>query len=158
MTKRSDDAVMAVLRKAKNLARKYRALTGRPLGVTGEVAEFEAARLLGLELAPARTSGYDAIERIGSRRRRLQIKARCLLPNHKPGQRLGSIDIDKPWDAVLLVLLDEKLDAFEIHEATRKAVVAAITRPGSKSRNERGALGVNLFKSIGKLRWSRIAV
>ena len=158
MKTRRADAIMAVLRKAKNLARKYHALTGRPLGVTGEVAEFEAARLLGVELAPVRTSGYDAIEKVGNRRRRLQIKARCLLPNHKPGQRLGSIDIDKPWDAVLLVLLDERFDAFEIHEASRRAVVAAITRPGSRSRNERRALGVNLFKSIGKLRWSRNAV
>jgi hypothetical protein len=150
-----DTAVMNVLHDAKILAQKYRALTGKPLGITGEVAEYEAARILGIELTPARQEGYDAIERARGKTRRLQIKGRCLLPNHKPGQRLGSIDITKDWDAVLLVLLDENFEATEIHEADRKAVIAALTAPGSKARNERGALGVTKFKAIGKLRWQR---
>ena len=66
---------------------------------------------------------------------------------------MGSIDIKKDWDAVLLVLLDENFEAVQIYEAERKAVLAAITAPGSKARNERWALGVSKFKSIGKLRW-----
>jgi hypothetical protein len=147
--------IMKILRDAKLLARRYRVLTGKPLGITGEVAEYEAARILGVELTPARQAGYDAIETIGSRARRLQIKGRCLLPDCKPGQRLGSIDVTKSWDAVLLVLLDENFDAIEIHEARRKPVLAALAAPGSKARNERGALGVNKFKAIGKLRWKR---
>ena len=76
-----------------------------------------------------------------------------MLPNCKPGQRLGSIDVKKDWNAVLMVLLDENFDAIEIHEAERTAILAALTAPGSKARNERGALGVNKFKAIGKLRW-----
>lgn len=32
-------------------------------GVTGEVAEYVAAQILGLELVPPRTPGYDAIRR-----------------------------------------------------------------------------------------------
>lgn len=147
---------MKILRDAKLLARRYRAVTGKPLGITGEVAEYEAARILGVQLTPARQAGYDAIEKAGGRMRRLQIKGRCLLPNSKSGQRLGSIDITKTWDAVLLVLLDENLDATEIHEAKRKAVLAALAAPGSRARNERGALGVNKFKAIGKLRWRHL--
>lgn len=50
----STDDIMQTLAEAKRLARRYRTLTGKPLGVTGEVAEFEAARLLGLELVPPR--------------------------------------------------------------------------------------------------------
>ena len=34
---------------------------GSPLGVPGEVAEYVAAELLGPELAPPRTAGYDAL-------------------------------------------------------------------------------------------------
>jgi hypothetical protein len=79
-------------------------------------------------------------------------------PLYKPGQRLGTIDIEKEFDAVLAVLLDENFDATAIYEAEPKAVVEAITMPGSRARNERGALGVNKFKSIGKLRWRRDAV
>jgi hypothetical protein len=73
--------VMEVLREAKKLAQRYRTLTGKPLGITGEVGEYEAARILGVELTPARQAGYDAIERNGGAVRRLQIKGRCLLPN-----------------------------------------------------------------------------
>jgi hypothetical protein len=150
-----DDQVLEILREAKKLAQKYRAVTGKPLGITGEVAEYEAARILGIELTPARQSGYDAIERRDGCVRRLQVKGRCLLPGQKLGQRLGSIDVTKDWDAVLLVLLDENFDALEIHEAQRPAVLDALAAPGSKARNERGALAVSKFKSIGKLRWCR---
>lgn len=145
--------VIAILRKAKVLARTYYKLTGKPLGITGEVAEYEAARLLRVRLTPARQAGYDAVERRNGSTRRLQIKGRCLLPNCKPGQRLGSIDIKKKWDAVLMVLLDENFDATAIYEAERKAVIAALTKPGSKARNERGALSVSKFRSIGTARW-----
>jgi hypothetical protein len=146
--------ILEILSEAKKLAQEYRALTGKPLGVTGEVAEYEAATLLGLELTSARHSGYDAIRRKDGRR--FQIKGRCLLPGCKPGQRLGSIDIDKPFDAVLMVLLDEDLNATGIHEADREPVVAALTAPGSKARNERGALAVSKFKSIGREVWRRL--
>lgn len=149
------DRIMEVLRHAKGLAQEYRALTGKPLGITGEVAEYEAARLLGLELTPARQAGYDAIEQIDGRTRRLQIKGRCMLPSCKPGQRVGSIDTKKEWDAVLLVLLDENFEAIEIYEAEREPVIEALDEPGSIARNERGAPAVSKFKAIGTLRWSR---
>ena len=57
--------VLEILSTAKRLAQEYRTLTGKPLGVTGEVAEYEAARLLGVELTPARQAGYDARSRYG---------------------------------------------------------------------------------------------
>ena len=58
---------------------------------------------------------------------------------------------------MLMVLLDENFDALEIHEADRKAVIAAVSAPGSRARNERGALGVAKFKSIGHEVWRRPA-
>ena len=151
----TEPEVMEILREAKQLARQYRKLTGKPLGVTGEVAEYEAARILDLELTPARQPGYDATERDSTGAiRRLQIKGRCLLPGCKPGQRVGSIDVTKDWDAVLLVLLDENFEATAIYEALRAPILAALSAPGGRARNERGALAVSKFKAIGKLRWS----
>jgi hypothetical protein len=147
--------VLAILSQAKALAQEYQDLTGRPLGVTGEVAEFEAARLLDLELTPVRTAGYDA--RRASDGRRFQIKGRRLLSGYKPGQRIGKIDVTKEFDAVLLVLMDEAFNAYEIYEADRAPVVAALAAPGSRSRNERGALGVSKFKQIGRCVWVRNA-
>lgn len=150
-----DDEIMQTLAEAKKLARRYRMLTGKPLGVTGEVAEFEAAGILGLKLTEARTAGYDAIRSENGTPFRLQINGRCILPGSKPGQWIGSIDIDKEFDAVLLVLMDEALDATAIYEADRVSVIAALTAPGSIARNDRGALGVAKFKSIGKCVWKR---
>ncbi len=116
-SQKPQDRVLEILREAKKLAQEYRTLTGKPLGITGEVAEYEAARLLGVELTQARQAGYDAIEHIDRGSRHLQIKGRCLLPGCKPGQRLGSIDVSKEWDAVLMVLLDGNFEALEIWEA-----------------------------------------
>lgn len=140
------------------LAQQYRALTGKPLGITGEVAEYEAARILEVKLTPARQAGYDATESDNGEIRRLQIKGRCVPEGSKPGQRMGSIDVEKEIDAVLLVLLDGNFEATAIYEAQREPVVRALTRPGSKARNDRGALGVSKFNSIGHLRWQRESV
>ncbi len=75
----SSDRILEIIGEAKRLALEYRRLTGKPLGITGEVAEYEAARILGIQLSPARQEGYDATESIEGRLRRLQIKGRCLL-------------------------------------------------------------------------------
>jgi len=147
------ERLLDLLAEAKQLAREYYKLTGKPLGVTGEIAEYEAARLLDLDLAPARTPGYDAIRPTAEGDQHLQIKGRCILPGSKPGQRMGRIDLEKPWDAVLLVLLDEKFDTTEIYEADRPAVTTALTAPGSRARNERGQMAISQFKSIGHNVW-----
>ena len=136
---------------AKAVARRYRELTGKPLGITGEIGEVLAARLLKLKLAEARQEGYDAVAPDG---RRVQIKSRCILPNAKPGQRLGSIRLDHEWDTVVLVLMDQDFEPLEVWEAPRTVVKRELLRPGSKARNQRGALSVSKFKAIGKLRWS----
>jgi hypothetical protein len=129
----------------------YYRLTGKPLGITGEVGEYEAARLLDLNLADARAPGYDATDKFG---RRYQIKARAFSEaGRRKSQHLGSIKLDHEWEAVLLVLMDESLQTLEIWEADRSAVADALTAPGSKARNERGAMAVSKFKQIGKQIW-----
>jgi hypothetical protein len=106
------------------------------------------ARLLRLNLADARTPGYDALR--GNCR--IQIKGRVLGKGAKPGQRLGSIRLDHEWDTVLLVILDDDLQVTGIWEAERADVEVELAKPGSKAR-ERGALGVSAFKRIAERRW-----
>jgi hypothetical protein len=149
----SNAEIMKILAEAKRLAQRYRQLTAKPLGITGEVAEFEAARLLQLTLAEARTAGYDATRVENGVVRRLQIKGRCVLPGSKRSQRISKIDVRKDFDAVLLVLMDDAFDAKAIYEADRAKVIEALTAPGSKARNERGALDVRKFRSISKQIW-----
>jgi len=129
---------------AKEAAKRYYELTGRPLGITGEVAEYEAARLLELDLEKVRQAGYDATRKDGSK---VQIKGRRVLGGSQSG-RLGSIKLDKEWDVVVLVLLDEDFDPIEIYQAQRPDITKALKEPGSKARNERGQLSISKFKSI----------
>lgn len=147
------DPVLALLAQAKKLAQQYRSLTGKPLGITGEVAEYEAARVLGVKLMPARHAGYDAIEERDGVSLRLQIKGRCVDEKAARSQRVGAIDRTKEFDAVILVLLDANYDAFAMYEAPRSAVLAALAAPGSKARNVRRTLSIRKFKSISTMRW-----
>jgi hypothetical protein len=149
----TNEELLSILHDAKKLAQRYRQLTGKPLGITGEVAEYEAARLLQLELTAARQAGYDAIEIVDGIQRRLQIKGRCLPEAYKPGERIGTIRGDHDFDAVLLVILDYNFDAVAVYEADRAKIIDALSAPGSKARNERGQLAVSKFKAIGRLRW-----
>lgn len=135
---------------AQELASKYKKLTGKPLGITGEIAEFKAAKYLNLTLADARQAGYDATGRDG---RKIQIKGRCLPEKPKPGQRLGSIRLDHEWDTVLLVMMDESYEVMEMWEAKRNGVESALLAPGSKARNERGSLTISKFKQVGAQVW-----
>jgi hypothetical protein len=84
----------------------------------------------------------------------VQIKSRCIPPDAKPGQRIGQIRFDHDWDTVALILMNEDFEPLEIWEAKRERVRRELERPGSKARNQRGALSVRKFKQIAELRWN----
>ena len=137
-----------ILASVKPLGAEYYRLTGKPLGVTGEVAEYVAAEILGLTLVAARTVGYDALRG----QERIQIKGRAYGAKAKPGQRMSRIKLDAPCDTVLLVLLDNAtLEAREMWEAPYASVCECLKRPGSKAR-ARGALSVSAFKKLSATR------
>jgi len=144
-----------IIQAVRDLAIRYYEETGKPLGVTSEIAEFEAAKILGLELCAARQAGYDAIRVAGHGPKRVQIKGRRIREASNPGQRVGRIKFDHEWDSVILVLLDDRYEADKIYEAEREAIKQALSTPGSKARNERGALGVRAFMRIGKKIWQK---
>ncbi|WP_168879824.1 DUF6998 domain-containing protein [Rhizobium sp. P28RR-XV] len=146
--------VREILTTIKPLTAEYYHLTGKPLGVTSEVAEAVTAEALGLELVPARTAGYDAIRRDGNdHEERIQIKGRAFGADAKPGQRLGQIKQAAACDTVLLVLLDNATsDLREIWQAPYTVVAKRLALPGSKAR-ERGARGVREFKRLAFKVW-----
>jgi hypothetical protein len=147
-------ALQALKVEAKALATKYYKLTGKPLGITGEMAELEAAELLGLQLADARTPGYDAYRQRNGSRERIQIKGRAVDPCDRYRGRCPSIKCGDQFDYVVTVLLDRRtLNVLEIWEAPEAAVQARLQAPGSRSRNERNSMGLSQFKSIATRVW-----
>jgi hypothetical protein len=148
------EAIRQLKADAKALAVRYYELTGKPLGITGEMAELEAAELLNLELADARTPGFDAWRHRDGVAQRIQIKGRAVDANDRYRGRCPSIKCGDQFDFVLTVLMDRRsLDVLEIWEATEADVDARLKAPGSKSRNERASMGLSQFKSIATKIW-----
>ncbi|MBL4854562.1 MAG: hypothetical protein JKY25_10035 [Robiginitomaculum sp.] len=143
-----------VLADVKKLAVEYYKISGKPLGVTGEIAEYAAAECLGIELAEARMPGYDAIQKKNGYIKKIQIKGRWKLVGRNWG-RVSSINTDKEFDTVMLVLMSGAYEVDEIWEAERDKIILFLDKPGSKARNERRSMGVSQFKSIGNLVWPR---
>jgi hypothetical protein len=142
--------VCEILATVKPLAAEYYRLTGKPLGVTGEVAEYVASEILGLKLVPARTEGHDALRG----KERIQIKGRAYGDTRK-SQRISRIKLNAACDTVLLVLLDNStMEPREMWEAPYGMVCECLSRPGSKAR-ERGALGVPAFKKLARRIWQK---
>jgi hypothetical protein len=149
-------SVDKLIAEARRLAAEFRRTTGKPLpGVSGEIAEHDAARLLDLEICQERPGGYDAIGRGSRAGKRIQIKARVIFDEDKAGQRVGQLKIDQDWDSVMLVIMDEDYQPFEIYEADREDIMQAMGEAGGSARKKRGAMTVARFKIIARLVWTR---
>jgi hypothetical protein len=143
------DRLVELLGEVKKLAKEYYHLTGKPLGVTGEVAEFEAARLLGIQLCVARQSGYDAIRSSPDGQIRLSIKSACFPASLEAKWRIGTVDLKKEWDATVMVLLTPDFEPREIWEADRAALTKLFKDGGRTDPS------VTKFKSVAKMMWPR---
>ncbi len=150
-------SVDTLIAQARTLAAEYRRATGKPLpGVSAEIADNDAARLLDLELVKDETLGYDAVGRRSPRAgKRIQIKSRTIFDESKSGHRIGQLRTNQEWDSVLLVLMDDNYEPFEILEAEREALLAVIAEAETSKRAKRGLLSVAKFKAIGQLVWTR---
>lgn len=149
-------SVDKLIAEARRLSAEYRKATGRPLGgVSAEIAEYDAARSMDLEICEPKPGGYDAIGRGKRAGMRIQIKGRTIFDEGKTGQRIGQLKIEQDWDSIMLVLMDENLEAFEIYEAMREDIMQAVADSNVSNRNKRGAMSVAKFKAISRLVWTR---
>ncbi|HIG79616.1 MAG TPA: hypothetical protein EYQ47_06450 [Cycloclasticus sp.] len=145
-------SVDKLIEQARQLAVDFKKMTGKPLpGVSNEVAGNDVAKFLGLELSEDR-SGFDAKRVLSVGLGKVQIKARTIFNNNYHGQRLGQLKLDKEWDSVVLILMNEEYQAFEIFEATRDDVFDNLS--DNSSRMKRGAMSVAKFRDIATLVWT----
>lgn len=86
---------------------------------------------------------------------KIQIKSRCVPNPQKLLLRVGRIDAGGEWDSVVLVLMDLDFQLHYIYEAFREKIIHELKKPGSKARNERGALSVSQFIKIAEQRYSK---
>ena len=147
-------SVDKLISEARRIAAEYRRTTGKPLGISAEIARHDACHHLDLETQED-ALGYDAVGLSGERKDcRFQIKGRAIFDEKKSGQRLGQIKTEQDWDKILLVLMDEDFATTEIYEASRKEILADIDEVGSNNRSKRGAMSVARFKRLAHLVWN----
>ncbi len=143
-----------LIAQARTLAAEYRRAMGKPLpGVSTEIAEHDAVRLLELEPKSGEQGGWDALDpRTGER---IQIKSRTIFDDSKGGERIGQLKLNQEWDAVVLVLMDENYEPSEIYRASREELEEYVGQ-SSSSRSKRGAMSVARFRILGELVWDAV--
>jgi hypothetical protein len=139
---------------ARKLAADYRKATGKPLGISNEIAVHDVIRLMHLSGVEAGVGGYDAIGTGEREGRRIQIKGRTLIPDSRSSQRIGQIKMEQAWDSVMLILMNEQYEPLEIYEAERDVIEKTVHNTSSKRKN-RGAMSIGKFKSIAQMVWSQ---
>jgi len=144
-----------LITETRRLAADYRRATGKSLAVSSEIAKHDACVQLQLEsLNEDETGGYDAVgTQAPWKDMRIQVKGRAIFDEGKSGQRVGQLKLDKEWDAVVLVLMDEDFKPSEMYLAPRRAVLDALKEDTSKRRN-RGVMSVAKFKHIAQCVWT----
>jgi len=148
-------SVDKLISEARRIAAEYRRATGKPLGISAEIARHDACTYLELEEKDDAV-GYDAVGLKGDNKGcRFQIKGRAIFDEKKGGQRLGQIKIEQNWDKILLVLMNEDFETTEIYEASRENMLEEISDAGTSNRQKRGAMSVARFKRLAHLVWSK---
>jgi hypothetical protein len=157
-----EDGVVAVysvdklMAEARKLASEYRKATGKPLsGVTPEIALHDVIRLMRLEPAAEAAAGWDATGTGAREGKRILVKGRAIFDETKGGQRIGQLKLDKDWDSVMLLLMDEQYEPCEIYEAERQDIIDALESAEGSNRARRGVMSVAKFRNIARLVWSR---
>jgi hypothetical protein len=115
-----------LLKEANSLAREYYSLGGKPLGVTGEVAEYEAAREF-LVLNSLQRGRLDMTRLSALTARQRSCKSKGVVYRK-------TVNRESDWNAVLMVLLDHEFNALENYEAERPEIVSTLKKPGSIAR------------------------
>lgn len=156
LTESNTYSVDVLMEQARTLAANYRKTTGKTLaGVSGELAVYDAIRLLKLYAVEDHLP-YEAIgsEDAGDLENdKIQIKGRTIFSDSKSSPRIGQIKISEYWDSVVLVLMNDEYQPFEIYGIDRESLEENSASKES-NRGKRGSMTVARFKKIATLIWS----
>jgi hypothetical protein len=121
------------------MAVAYNKRFNKNLGITAEIGEYKAAKLLSLIRVDGNINpGFDAWDN----KKKVQIKTRIY---NRKTERTGNFS-KHDYDYALLVLLSDKYEVIEIYKATNKKITEAIETQGYK----RPSLPISKFIEIGQ--------
>lgn len=148
-------SVDKLMSEARKIAADYRRATGKSLGIGNEIAKNDACNFLDLEPINDNTSSFDAIGKGERKGLKILIKGRAIFDQKKSGARIGQLKVDQDWDLLVLVLMNEDFDAYEIYEISRDEAITEIDKAAQSKRSKRGAMSISRFKIISHLVWTK---
>ncbi len=140
---------------ARKIAADYRRATGKSLGIGNEIAKNDACNYLNLQPINDNFSSFDALGKGQREGLKVLIKGRAIFDQKKSGARIGQLKVEQQWDLLVLVLMNEDFDAYEIYEISRAQVIAEVESAAQSNRSKRGAMSISRFKKISHLVWSK---
>ncbi|OGM99669.1 MAG: hypothetical protein A2817_03815 [Candidatus Yanofskybacteria bacterium RIFCSPHIGHO2_01_FULL_39_8b] len=121
------DEIKKMVNKIIKIALEYETLTGRKLGITGEIAEIIVCHKLGLKLlANSLSPGHDAVDERGNK---FQIKSKRIIKNKG---RIGRFSMHK-FDYLITILFDKNYKIIGIYKTNYKKIMPIINK--HKRRN-----------------------
>lgn len=133
-----NNEIIKKVAQATKLAVEYEELTGRRLGITGEVGEVLVCQKLGLSLiADPLFAGYDAIDKANNEK--YQIKTRRV--NHLKG-RIGSFSKHE-FDFAILAILNNDYKICELYKAQSKNLKTIIEKAPKRNPSLRSFINVS---------------
>lgn len=128
-----DHQIDYLLTELRRIAAYYLEVRGCVLGLTNEVGDLEAERQLGLSMVNDPDAGYDAIDKDGVR---LCIRSRVVKEvAEKSTICINGLKVDGPWQAVVLVQVNQQYELLSIFRVERADLEAA--SKGSKKRRKK---------------------
>jgi len=137
-----------LMSETRRLAVEYRRTTGSTLPVSADLANYDAIKLLQMEKPQQAISGVDAIYN----GLKILIKGRVIFSAAKKGVRIGQLNVNGEWDAVVVVVFNQEYQPQTLYQASRQALQQSLQQ-GSK--NARGALTLDRFKALSEIVWQK---
>lgn len=135
-----------LMQETRRLATQYRQSTGQTLPISGELARYDAARLLHLSADSKGTQGPIANQVV-------QVKSRVIFNEQKSGHRIGQLDLGGHWQICALVLYEANYEPFAIYIASHETILETQSNLANKTK-ARGAMSLAQFKRIAECVWT----
>lgn len=138
----------------RRLASEYRKSTGGTLPVSTELAKYDAIKLLGLSPLESPERAVDALWLTPEGEKKVQVKGRVIFEPKKSGYRVGQFNLDADWHIIVLVLMNQDYETYQIYRLERERLLEIIADEKEGKKNARGAMSVKKFIAISQLCWS----
>jgi hypothetical protein len=143
-----------LMQETRRLAAEYRQSTGQTLPISGELARYDAARLLKLLPLDKPLKSVDFMGSEGPLANQLiQIKSRVIFDKEKTGYRIGQLDVGANWQICALVLYQANYEPTAIYIATQAMIVETLSKRPTTAK-ARGLMSLAQFKRLANLIWT----